>query len=480
MKREFLINISFLILINVLIKPFYILFIEAKVQDTLGPNSYGLYFGIFNIAFILQILADLGIQNYNSRTIARNPDLLPEYLPKILSTKLILSLIYMVVGVMVAGVFGYLAGSTTIFLMVSVNLVLLSLILYLRTNIAATGHYRLDSFISVLDKLFLIILLATLLFHPKFSQDFKLFSFIYAQTVAFSLVLLIVLGINIWLTGAFKLQFQLSFSKKLLKNSLPFSLVVILMSLYMRMDGFMLERMLEDNAYQAGIYAASFRIYEAINMIGYLFAVLLLPMFASLLNKKDELLNLIKSSHNLILAISTTIVVSIFLFRNELMFWLYPKNADLYYGEILGLLLMSFFAISLSYIYGTYLTASNQLKSLNQLLFAGVIINFTLNLIMIPTLGAKGAAYATVVTQFFVLAGQYLISIKRLNILPNNRTLSKRVIFGVSLVGVGWLFIEFVHFSTWFLSFGILVVIFITISFLFGMVPLSDFKKRMD
>ena len=115
MKREFLINISFLILINVLIKPFYILFIETRVQDTVGPNEYGLYFGIFNIAFILQIIADLGIQNYNSRTIARDPGLLPKYLPNVLGTKLVLSLIYLAVGISVAAIFGYMADSLIIF-----------------------------------------------------------------------------------------------------------------------------------------------------------------------------------------------------------------------------------------------------------------------------------------------------------------------------------------------------------------------------
>jgi O-antigen/teichoic acid export membrane protein len=361
---------------------------------------------------------------------------------------------------------------------VSVNLILLSMILYLRTNIAATGHYRLDSIISVLDKLILIILLSLLLFHPKFSEDFNLFSFIYAQTLAFSLVLIIVIIANFRIAKVFALKFDLPFSRDLLKKSLPFSLVIILMSLYMRMDGFMLESMLDDNAYQAGIYAAAFRIYEAINMVGYLFAVLLLPMFASLLSKKNELLPLIKSSHNLILAISSSAVVAIFLFKNEIMFWLYPQNADLQYGELLGLLLLSFFAISLSYIYGTYLTASNQLKVLNQLLFIGVLINFSLNIFLIPKWGAQGAAYATIVTQFFVLAGQYLLTIKHLSTKPDNGVLLKRLLYGASLIVIGWLYTGYIDITSWMIRFILLVIVFIITSWLFGMIQLKDFKKE--
>jgi O-antigen/teichoic acid export membrane protein len=477
LKREFLINISFLILVNILIKPFYILYIEARVQDTLGPNVYGLYFGIFNIAFILQILTDLGIQNYNSRTIAREAKLLPEYLPKILSTKLILSLFYLVIGLVTAGIFGYLSGSFMIFLMVSINLVLLSMILYLRTNIAATGHYRLDSFISTLDKVFLIIILGILLFHPAFKENFTLFTFIYAQTFAFSIVLLIVLFINFRLAEIIAFKLDLSFSKALLRKSLPFSLVIILMSLYMRMDGFMLERMLDDNAYQAGIYAAAFRVYEAVNMIGYLFAVLLLPMFASLLAKKMELVKLIKSSHNLILSISMTVLVAGWLFKNDIMFWMYPVNADPYYGEILGLLMLSFFAISISYIYGTFLTASGLLKKLNGLLFIGVIINFTLNIILIPDQGAKGAAIATIATQFFVLAGQYLLSIRNLGVAPDNRLLIKRLTYGAFVVLTGWVYMKYQFIGNWLVSFVILVIILVFLALIFKMVNIKDFRK---
>ena len=275
-------------------------------------------------------------------------------------------------------------------------------------------------------------------------------------------------------------SFDLAFSKSLLKKSLPFSLVIILMSLYMRMDGFMLERMLDDNAYQAGIYAAAFRVYEAVNMIGYLFAVLLLPMFAALLSNKTELVNLIKSSHNLILSIALSVLVAGWLFRNDIMFWMYPVNADPYYGEILGLLLLSFFAISISYIYGTFLTASNLLKSLNRLLFLGVVINFTLNMILIPQHGAKGAAYATIGTQFFVLAGQYLITFRNLNIQPDSGLLIKRLLYGSFVVATAWLYVKYTVFTNWIVALGVLVVVLILLALLFKMVNLNDFRNEYE
>jgi len=478
LKREFLINIFFLILINILIKPFYIFFIETRVQDTLGPNVYGLYFGIFNIAFILQIISDLGIQNYNSTSVARDPSLLKGYLKKILGVKLLLSVVYLFAGMLAAAFFGYLVDSPVIFFAVTVNLIILSFIQYLRTNIAATGHYRLDSFISVLDKLILIGILSYLLFNSDRAAEFDILSFIYAQTVAFSIVFILVLIINFKLASVFGISFDLAFSKKILKKSLPFSLVIILMSLYMRMDGFMLERLLDDSAFQAGVYAAAFRIYEAFNMIGYLFAILLLPMFASLINKKKELVGLINSSHNLILAIAISLVAGTIFFRYEIMYWLYPKNADNYYGDLLGLLMVSYFAISISYIYGTFLTSTNRLLHLNRLLFAGVLINLILNLVLIPGQGAMGAAWATIGTQFFVLLGQYYLSLHVLQFKPSFFLIGKRSLFIIIVLAVGYLLSAFDITPFWILNLIIIELVFIIIAFIFGFINLKDFTKE--
>ena len=478
MKREFLINVTILILVNILIKPVYILLIETRVQDTLGPNTYGLYFAIFNFVYILQIIADLGIQNYNSRTIAKNPTLLPKVLPDILGVKMLLTLVFLLVGLVFAAFFGYLSASGWIFGGISLNLILLSFILYFRTNIAATGHYRLDSIISVADKFILILILSCLLFMPRYSDSFTIYSFIFAQTVSLAIVFCVVALINFRLAGFILISFSLGYAKNLLRQSLPFSLVIVLMSLYMRMDGFMLDRLLDDQAYQAGVYAAAFRIYDAFNMIGYLFAVLLLPMFASLLDKKTELSALMRSSHNLMLAIATVLVTGGILFRQQIMFFLYPLHADPYYGELLGLLLLSFFAISISYIYGTFLTAGKKLGSLNRLLFAGVAINLMLNLLMIPSMGAKGAAYATVFTQFFVLAGQYLLSMHELKPGISNLLFFKRTGFVLLSALLGIVFYRISPDWNWMILFIIFECLLISLAALFGLINPMDLRKQ--
>ena len=43
MQRSFLLNLALLLVLNLLVKPFYILGIDAGVQDAVGSAGYGTY-----------------------------------------------------------------------------------------------------------------------------------------------------------------------------------------------------------------------------------------------------------------------------------------------------------------------------------------------------------------------------------------------------------------------------------------------------
>ena len=54
MNREFLINALFLVLVNLLIKPFYVFGIERVIQDRVGAETYGLYATLFSFSSLLR------------------------------------------------------------------------------------------------------------------------------------------------------------------------------------------------------------------------------------------------------------------------------------------------------------------------------------------------------------------------------------------------------------------------------------------
>src|SRR5215510_14892819 len=94
MQKVFFRNLIFLVALNILIKPLWILGIDRTVQNVVGSSYYGIYFVLFNFSMLTQILLDIGISNYNNRYLARNESELIGHLSNIFSIKILLAIIY--------------------------------------------------------------------------------------------------------------------------------------------------------------------------------------------------------------------------------------------------------------------------------------------------------------------------------------------------------------------------------------------------
>jgi O-antigen/teichoic acid export membrane protein len=421
MKKEFLLNLVLLVGINLLIKPFYAFGIDLQVQNRVGMEDYGLYFALFNFSYIFQIISDLGIQQHNSRFIAQNPKLLAKYLPDFLALKGVLALIFFTVSLITGLILGYgKAESIELLLLMLCNQILITFIFYLRSNLAALQFYRTDSLISALDKLLLIGFVAFLLWGP-WKEGFTIQWFVYAQTASF-----LVTAISVWiiLFRKVKIPLRLKWNSArivaILRKSWPYALVVFLMTAYTRLDAVMLERMLPgtEGEIQSGVYAFGYRLLDAFNMIGYLFASLLLPMFARMLQKKEEIGDLLKTAHQWMFFLTASLSYSVLFFGDELSHWML-KDASEYTVSVFSLLIWSSISSGMIYIFGTLLTANGSMKQMNLVFTIGLILNIIGNAFLIPNFGAWGAALSTVVTQSFVAIAEIILVYRQV---PNARS----------------------------------------------------------
>jgi len=409
LRRKFFTNLSLLIFLNLLIKPFWIFGIDRTVQNVVGAEEYGLYFSLFNFSLLLNILLDLGITNYNNRNIAQNNQLLSKSLSNIVGLRFILAIVYAVATIIAALFIGYELRQFQILLFLILNQFIASFILYLRSNLSGLHYFKTDSFISVLDRLLMIIICSVLLWSNVFNLSFKIEWFVYAQTGSYIITLIITSLIVYNKTDFLKLNFDTTYFIAILRKSYPFAFLALLMMFYFRIDSVMLERMLPNGKEQAGIYAQGFRILDAASMFAFLFASLLLPMFSRMLKQRESIHNLTLFSFLLLIVPTIGISLSAYFYRVEIMDLLYHQHVQSS-SSILGILMLGFIGVSVTYIFGTLLTANGNLRMLNIVAICGVLINIGLNLILIPKYFALGSAVASLITQWITALAQLIIA----------------------------------------------------------------------
>jgi O-antigen/teichoic acid export membrane protein len=467
-KKKFIFDLAILLILNLLIKPFWILSIEPNVQMSVGNVSYGEYFVLFNFSFLINILLDFGLTNFNNKNIAQNVHLLSKHFSKMLSLKFVLGLLYVSVTLLIGFfVLGFDVRYIKLLLILCINNFFLSFILFLRSNLLALHLFRIDSIMSVLDRVIMILIVALLIFN-FFGLKIDIMNFVYAQTIGYGLTALIGFLVVLNKTHTFKLNWDWSFNRMILKKSFPFAILVLLMTFYNRLDSVMIERILSGNLgkEQSGIYAKAFRLLDAANMIAYLFSVQLLPLFSRMLKNKENIENIVKLSFTLLLTPALIVSVSSLFYADKFCELLYKGNSE--GSQILGLLMSCFTAISVTYIFGTLLTANGNLKYLNLMAISGILINLVLNFILIPKYYAFGSAVASVVTQFLTCLIQVFISYKVFNFKFNKRLLISLLLYIIGLIFANYFTMNLT--TQWLYNFGIMLIFSGLLAFATGMI----------
>jgi O-antigen/teichoic acid export membrane protein len=202
-----------------------------------------------------------------------------------------------------------------------------------------------------------------------------------------------------------------TFSKAIAKKSLPYALLILLMMIYTRSDSIILERIHPNGNVEAGIYAQGYRLLDAFFIFGMIFSNLLFPLFSKLFKRQESIIPLLRTGGNLLIG-GAILIVSFCYFNSKfIMSLIYENNIDQSIPSFKWLML-SFIGMCFSLIFGTLLTAQGSLRVLNKYSFLTILVNVGLNVILIPKMGAEGAAITTFCTQTFIALIQFFYCAK--------------------------------------------------------------------
>ena len=483
MQRAFFKNLLWLQLLNWLVKPLWILWIEREIQLRMGDSWYGVYTLHFNLVLLFAVLLDAGLNTYAAREIAANGKL--GHPRRMLFLRLGLGLIYVCLVLMIAQLQSGIQMEFLIYALI--NQILASVVLMLRAVLQGKQRFISDSWLSIVDRLVALGICTWMLKTftvEMFASEGGVLSFQVAQFFGYATALVLGLILVFWRgestiesvslasdsagtvkkdVDVTKKQGGATADNKSTQKSLGdwskevvwFGIMALAMSIFTRIDVQMIQSLSAPNLdgvadvlgldaikskiamgySEIGLYAKGYRLLDAGLIFSALLSTQLLPLFSKRLASGDDNGEVIWLSFRLVLWVSLGAAMGAWFYGEPLINWLYHGQMELgatltqngvekpqamvYSGEILNaamifkVLMLAFVPMSLVHVFGTFVTASGQMKWLASLAFICVGINVAFNYIEIPKVGALGAATGCLITQW-VFAGACLVKTQKL------------------------------------------------------------------
>lgn len=436
MLKKYLSDIAFMQILNLLIKPIWILFIDAAVQEAL-PDVYGNYFGLLTFSLLFFIVLDFGLNSFNATSISKDNAKISKLTGSIIGFKIVLSILYIVLVFGVGYLTAYSSAEFHLLIFLCVIQIITSFNQFFRSIVSGLQRFKWDGVFMVLDRMLLIVFCSILLWGEIEGWELTIERFVYAQILGLVVVcLMLVFFLRTYLSGI-KVSFNLGDIMPILIESWPFAILISLMGLYNYVDGVMLERIIGDS--EAYVYAMGYRFYFALFMFAQVFSQVLLPFFSKNLENLDVVKVISGYTFKLLFLVGIILSLLAVSYGMEILTWRFPLKADNHSVLSFQILLFGFIGSAFILVYGTLLTAATELRFLNFSAFITVVINWVLNLFLIPIYGAVGAAIATTSSQLLFGGMCYLLSFRKFDFQLNIPEIVKQVL-GVILLFIAIVF----------------------------------------
>jgi O-antigen/teichoic acid export membrane protein len=396
-RKAFVSNIAIMIVANAVVKPLWVLGVDRKVQLQVGDEAFGNYMALLNLSMLFSALLDVGLTSFSNREIARKPQKLQTYFADMVGAKFILFGIYMLVLLGVGLIWQYSTQYLAMLAVLGCLQFVTSMLLFMRSNINGLQLFRTDALLSIADKVIVILILGTMLLTPSLRQFVSIYTFVVVQILASAIsILLSVALLNQHNTLRWP-NISLSALRQRLSVSFPVAIAIFLMFVYSKVDLFLLERLHTDGALQSGLLQKCYRVLDALNMVGFMFATLLLGLFSKMLHEQQGMEPIVKLSSSLLLP-AACCASALLMWQAPLVLQTLYGNSDAMLVEAFRYIVLCFPSLCLVSIYSTLVTANRDMKKLAGVAAIGSAICIVGNLIFAAKHGYIATARIAFVT----------------------------------------------------------------------------------
>lgn len=439
-------------------------FVAIYSARYLGVEGYGILSYALALAGILYLFTEIGLSTLSIREISRNKSLTQKYTSNILVIKIGLALITMLITIIIVNILNYPQSTANV-----IYIIMGSYIVNAITNIfsAISQGYEKMEYLALGSILNSITMLIGVLLVRYYQLDIVIFASIYLIDNTICLIYWILVSSRKFVLP--KLEFDWDFSKKVVKESIPFAITSIFATIAFRIDSVMLSLLSGDIA--VGIYTAAYKLMEVMIFIPTVYVTSIYPILSRFhISSKENLKFSFKKSFQYMIILSLPIAVGTTLLANDIINLIYGAE---FTASIIALEIV-IWAIPLIFfnnVLATSMASINKQRDAMNIIFFAMIFNIIMNLIFIPLYGFKGAAGVTVLTELFTFTF-YSRSMSRYDYkIDLKRILPKPVIASVVMA----LFISFTQINL-FLEVFISIIIYFGVLLLLKTFDEEDFN----
>lgn len=199
-----------------------------------------------------------------------------------------------------------------------------------------------------------------------------------------------------------RINFKPIEARGILQSNWMMFLIAFFGVFYFKLDVILIRRMINYEA--VGLYSSAYRIIDSLNLVPNIIMFAIFPSLALLTHQQDvdKSSQLINKTIQYLLIFSIYITLFIYFYTQEILSFLY-SNLFVEAANTLQILSFSIVLIFLSVPLVYINLAQNNDKRLLTRLMILTVINIILNIFLLPIFGIKGAAFATVITEFLGL-----------------------------------------------------------------------------
>lgn len=371
----------------------------AILTNYLGASGFGEYVFVLSFVAIFSSVADWGTALIAVREAARQEKNESQIFSNVLILRLVLSFLATLISWLVIFLFPGVAHNGEPLKRLVILASLLILFFSLKNSLGIIFQTKLK-----LDKVVLLDFIASALtlFFSFFVVSFggTLVFLIWAVILANIIAVLVGFGQIFSLTS---LRFSLSFPvlRKLSLEALPMGGILILFSVYNRIDALILQAIKGSTA--VGVYGLAYRIYEVLVLGAFYLMNSLLPILARE-KDKNKLCQVYQRAFDLLVLAGIFVILATFLLAPlaiKLVAW--GRFPEFFTSiSLLRILSLAVLASFLNHLTGYLLIVLGRQRRYFFISVAALIFNFSLNLFLIPSYSYYAAAWITFLTEILV------------------------------------------------------------------------------